>query len=132
MKKLIPLIVVFFLIISCNKGTDILDVNSSYKGSWYGTKDSSNHSAWGERAVLNISSNSGLSFKSYNMAGDIVEEINGTATINGNVIKVKPPAIPYTFTVISPPSQINLNTTGGYHWTMTLKSQFDTYPYYKY
>ena len=131
MKKIILLVVVTFLIISCDKGKDIAAVNSNYVGGWYGVTDSSNHSGGGLHAELDIDSQNNLHYKTYNFAGEYVEDISGTATIIGKRIRINRSMVPYYLTIVSPLTQINSNLTGGYHWTMTLQGQFYTYAFYR-
>lgn len=128
MKRLIPIIVVFFLIISCRK--EIIDVNSDYEGNWFGTADTSVHTSDSEHAVLNIDLQSHLDYKSYNQMGEIKHEFNGTAKVKNNNLYVRNKGVllSHHFTIISPPAQIN---SSQYHWTMKLDGPDGTLPYYR-
>ncbi len=131
MKKLIPLIIISFLIISCNKGTNIAAFDSNYVGDWIGKADSGNHYSMVPFAELIINSQSNVSFTSYRSNEEHDEEIERIAEINGKLIKVSQPIFPYKFEIKSPLTQINSTTVGGYHWTITLRGQKYTYTYYR-
>ena len=130
MKKLIPIIAVFFFFISCRK--DIIEVNKDYEGNWYGTPDTSVHTASSKHAYLKIDSQSNLSYQGYSSrGGEHTLSFGGTAKIKKNIIYVKVKGIFYvdrSFTIISPPTQINASN---YHWTMKLDGPDGTMPYYK-
>ncbi len=124
MKKLIPIIAVFFFF-SCRK--DIITVDKDYEGNWYGTLDTTVNTPMAVHSNLKIDSQNNLSYQGYNSSGETTFEFNGTAKIRGNVIHVK--GIPsHRFTIISQPTQINASK---YHWSMTLKGPDGSMSYYK-
>ena len=126
MKKIIFIIGVFFFLIACRKDIDKVDTN--YEGDWYGTPDTSIHSAFSKHAELNIDSQSHMNYQGFNSNGESTNEFAGTAKVKGNTIHVSGVLFGHSFTIISSPTQIN---TTHYHWTMTLDGPDGTMPYYR-
>ncbi len=126
MKKLIPIIVVFFFF-SCRK--EIIVVDKNYEGNWLGTPDTSVNITSNKYVDLKIDSQSNLSYQFYSSrGGERGLNFGGKAKVKNNNIHVSGILFGHSFTIISPPTQINASN---YHWTMTLDGPDGIMPYYK-
>ena len=113
MKKLITIIAVFFLFISCRK--EIIEVSSDDEGHWFGDVAPTVHS------ILNIDSQSHLYYHGFNHRRETAFEFGGTAKLKNNTIYV---GIRPRFNIISPPTKISSSpfpNNPNLHWTMKLR-----------
>ncbi len=133
MKKLILILTISILFISCRK--DIIKVNSDYEGNWTGVEDSNYNgsNAPSYYTTLNIDSQSNLNYCNYSR-GEKGLQFTGTAKIRHDIIHVRGILFGHSFTIISPPTKINSSPylyQPNLHWAMKLKTPDGDLTFYR-